>query len=52
MRLTIRKPFFGFPTWSNTNQAGHLQKIAKGLKFCIHKQERLYYLDREKKQTC
>ena len=29
------KPTFWFPTWSNTNQAVQLQKMARGLKFWI-----------------
>ena len=31
----LRKPTFWFPTWSDTNQAVQLQKIARGLKFGI-----------------
>ena len=31
----IRKPTFWFPTWSDTNQAVQLQKMARGLKFRI-----------------
>ena len=31
----MRKPTFWFPTWSDTNQAVQLQKIARGLKFRI-----------------
>ena len=30
-----RKPTFWFPTWSDTNQAVQLQKMARGLKFRI-----------------
>ena len=40
----MRKPTFWFPTWSDTNQAVQLQKMAKGLKFWIEKEEGLYYL--------
>ena len=29
------KPTFWFPTWSDTNQAVQLQKMARGLKFQI-----------------
>ena len=29
----MRKPTFWFPTWSDTNQAVQLQKMARGLKF-------------------
>ena len=39
----MRKPTFWFPTWSNTNQAVHLQKMARGLKFRINEVEGLYY---------
>ena len=42
----MRKPTFWFPTWSDTNQAVHLQKMARGLKFWIKKVEGLYYLCR------
>ena len=31
----MRKPTFWFPTWSDTNQAVQLQKMARGLKFRI-----------------
>ena len=31
----VRKPTFWFPTWSDTNQAVQLQKMARGLKFRI-----------------
>ena len=37
------------PTWSDTNQAVQLQKIARGLKFQIQKVEGLYYLCSENK---
>ena len=33
----MRKPMFWFPTWSDTNQAVQLQKMARGLKFWIKK---------------
>ena len=39
----MRKPTFWFPTWSDTNQAVQLQKMARGLKFRIKKEEGLYY---------
>ena len=45
----MRKPLFGFPTWSDTNQAVQLQKMARGLKFRIEKVEVLYYLCSENK---
>ena len=45
----MRKLTLWFPTWSDTNQAVQLQKIARGLKFCIWKVEGLYYLSSENK---
>ena len=45
----MRKPTFWFPTWSDTNQAVQLQKMASGLKFRIWKVEGLYYLCSENK---
>ena len=33
----MRKPTLWFPTWSDTNQAVQLQKMARGLKFWIKK---------------
>ena len=39
----MRKPTFWFPTWSDTNQAVQLQKMARGLKFRIYEVEGLYY---------
>ena len=45
----MRKPTFWFPTWSDTNQAVQLQKMARGLKFWIWKIEGLYYLCSENK---
>ena len=39
----MRKPTFWFPTRSGTNQAVQLQKMARGLKFRIKKEEGLYY---------
>ena len=35
MSLVVRKPVFGFLTWSDANQAVQSQKMARGLKFCI-----------------
>ena len=35
MSHVIKKPMFWFPTWSDTNQAVQLQKMARGLKFWI-----------------
>ena len=43
----MRKPTFWFPTWSDTNQAVQLQKMARGLKFRISKEAGLFYLRRE-----
>ena len=37
LSCVMRKPTFWFPTWSDTNQAGQLQKMARGLKFWIKK---------------
>ena len=45
----MRKPTFWFPTWSDTNQAVQLQKMARGLKFRVKKVEGLYYLCSENK---
>ena len=45
----MRKPAFWFPTWSDTNQAVQLQKMARGSKFRIKKVEGLYYLCSENK---
>ena len=45
----VRKPTFWFPTWSDTNLAVQLQKMARGLKFRIWKVEELYYLCSENK---
>ena len=45
----MRKPTFWFPTWSDTNQAVQLQKMARGLKFRTKKAEGLYYLCSENK---
>ena len=45
----MRKAMFWFPTWSNTNQAVQLQKMARGLKFQIKKVEGFYYLCSENK---
>ena len=40
----MRKPTFWFPTWSDTNQTVQLQKMARGLKFRIKKEEVLCYM--------
>ena len=45
----MRKPTFWFSTWSDTNQAVQLQKMARGLKFRIKKVEILHYLCSENK---
>ena len=49
MSLVVRKPTFWFPTWSDTNKAVQLQKMARGLKFHIEEVEGLYYLCSENK---
>ena len=43
MSLVVRKPDFGFPTRSDTNQAVQPQKMVRSLKFRIKKVEGLYY---------
>ena len=45
----MRKPTFWFPTWSDTNQAVQLHKMARGMKCRIYKVEGLYYLCSENK---
>ena len=45
----MRKPTFWFPTWSDTNQAVQLHKMARVFKFRIQKEERSYYLWSENK---
>ena len=45
----MRKPTFWFPTWSDTNWAVQLQKMARGLKFWIEKVEGAYYLGSKNK---
>ena len=47
----MRKPTFWFPTWSDTNQAVHLQKMARGLKFQIKVVEGFYYPYSENKDA-
>ena len=49
MSRVMRKPTFWFPTWSNTNRAVQLQKMARGLKFRIQKVEGSYYQCSENK---
>ena len=39
----MRKPVLGVLTWSHTNRAVQPQKMARGLKFRIDKEEGLYY---------
>ena len=39
----MRRPTFLFPTWSDTNQAVQLQKMARCLKFRIKEVEGLNY---------
>ena len=43
MSRVMRKPTFWFSTWSDTNEAVQLQKMARGLKFWIKKVEGLSY---------
>ena len=43
MSRIMRKPTFWFPTWSDTNRAVQLQKMARVLKFRIYKVEGLYF---------
>ena len=45
----MRKPTFWFLTRSDTNRAVQSQKVARGLKFRILKEEGLYYLCGENK---
>ena len=45
----MRKPTFWFPTWSDTNQAVQLHKMARGLKFRTQKEGDWYYLCSENK---
>ena len=45
----MKKSMFWFSTRSDTNRAVQSQKIARGLKFRIKKEEGLYYLCSESK---
>ena len=47
----MRKSMFWFPTWSDTNRAVKLKKMARGLKYQILKIEGSYYLCSENKGT-
>ena len=47
----MRKPTFWFPTWSDTNQAVQLQKMARALKFPVQNVEGSYYPCNENKGT-
>ena len=48
VRNIMRKPIFSkFPTNSDTNRAVQSQKMVRGLKFFITKEEVLYYLRSE-----
>ena len=49
MSRVMRKPTLWFATWSDTNQAVQLQKMARGLKFRIQEEEGLYYPSSENK---
>ena len=51
MGLNARKPVFGFPTRSDTNQPVHSQKEARGLKFRSNEDEELVYPCSENKGT-
>ena len=44
----MRKPTFWYLTWSDTNQAVQVQKMARGLKFRIKKVEGLHYVAKTK----
>ena len=44
MSRVMRKPTFWFLTWSDINQAVQLQRMARGLKIRILKEEGFYYL--------
>ena len=43
MSRVMRKPMFWCPTWSETNQAVQLQKMARGLKVGVKKVGGLYH---------
>ena len=43
MSRVARKPTFWFPTWFDTDQTVQVQKMARGLKLWIEKEEGLYY---------
>ena len=45
----MRKPTFWFPNWFEPNQAVQLQKMARGLKLRIKKENVFYYLCSENK---
>ena len=49
MSRVMTKSTFWFPTWSGTNQAVQIQKMAIGLKFRMKKVEGSYYLCSESK---
>ena len=44
----MRKLSFWFPTWSDTNQAVQLLKMASGFKFRIKIEEGLHYVEKTK----
>ena len=44
MSRIMKKTTFWFPTWSDTNQVVQLQKMARGFKFRIYKEEGLFHL--------
>ena len=47
----MRKRAFWFRTWSDTDHAVQLQKMARGLKFRIRKVEGLHYICSENKDA-
>ena len=49
MSSVVRKPVFRFPTRSHTNQALQVQKMARGLQFCIWEVEGMCYKCSENK---
>ena len=45
----MRKQAIWFPTWFDANEAVQLQKMARGLKFWLSKEDGLHYLCSENK---
>ena len=48
----MRKPMFWFPTWSDTNQAVQLQKMASGWIGFRKKRDRAIYVAKTKASIC